>query len=40
MAEAKKMAIAMLKFSVTGDVRQLLHLQRHLTAARDENGDT
>ena len=38
--EAKKTALAIHDYSVTGDIRMLLVLQRHLTSTRDDNGDT
>ncbi|TRY90545.1 hypothetical protein DNTS_002667 [Danionella cerebrum] len=37
---AKVNACALLQYSCTGDVRPLLHLQRHLCGVQDENGDT
>ena len=40
MAEAEKMASAIQNFSMTGDVRALLRLPRHLASTRNENGDT
>lgn len=36
---AKKHANALFDYAVTGDVKMLLAVQRHLTAVQDENGD-
>uniref|UniRef100_UPI00398EF5AF nuclear factor NF-kappa-B p100 subunit-like n=1 Tax=Pristiophorus japonicus TaxID=55135 RepID=UPI00398EF5AF len=36
----ERTARALLDFAITGDVRMLLAVQRHLTAIPDENGDT
>ncbi|XP_033016273.1 nuclear factor NF-kappa-B p105 subunit isoform X1 [Lacerta agilis] len=39
MELAKRHANALFDYAVTGDVKMLLAVQRHLTAAQDENGD-
>ncbi|XP_041032206.1 nuclear factor NF-kappa-B p100 subunit-like [Carcharodon carcharias] len=36
----QRTARALLDYAITGDVRMLLAVQRHLTAIQDENGDT
>lgn len=36
---AKRHANALFDYAVTGDVKMLLAVQRHLTAVQDENGD-
>ncbi|XP_048419270.1 nuclear factor NF-kappa-B p100 subunit-like isoform X1 [Stegostoma tigrinum] len=36
----ERTARALLDYAITGDVRMLLAVQRHLTAIQDENGDT
>ncbi|XP_063774390.1 nuclear factor NF-kappa-B p105 subunit [Pseudophryne corroboree] len=36
---AKRHAASLFDYAVTGDVRMLLSVQRHLAAAQDENGD-
>ncbi|KAM8939419.1 nuclear factor NF-kappa-B p105 subunit [Pelodytes ibericus] len=36
---AKRHAAALFNYAVTGDVRMLLMVQRHLAAAQDDNGD-
>ncbi|GCC17239.1 hypothetical protein chiPu_0020511 [Chiloscyllium punctatum] len=36
----ERTAQALLDYAITGDVRMLLAVQRHLTAIQDENGDT
>ncbi|XP_069341702.1 nuclear factor NF-kappa-B p105 subunit isoform X1 [Eulemur rufifrons] len=40
MQLAKRHANALFDYAVTGDVKMLLAVQRHLTAAQDENGDS
>ena len=40
LEEARKTAAAIHDYSVTGDIRMLLILQRHLASSRDDNGDT
>ncbi|KFP84727.1 Nuclear factor NF-kappa-B p100 subunit, partial [Acanthisitta chloris] len=40
LALARRNAHALLDYSVTGDPRMLLAVQRHLAATQDENGDT
>ncbi|XP_072351308.1 nuclear factor NF-kappa-B p105 subunit-like [Scyliorhinus torazame] len=37
---AERHASALLDYSVTGDAKMLLAVQRHLTAVQDQNGDT
>ncbi|XP_048382772.1 nuclear factor NF-kappa-B p105 subunit-like isoform X1 [Stegostoma tigrinum] len=37
---AERHASALLDYSVTGDTKMLLAVQRHLTAVQDQNGDT
>lgn len=39
MQLAKRHANALFDYAVTGDVKMLLAVQRHLTAVQDENGD-
>lgn len=39
MQLAKHHANALFDYAVTGDVKMLLAVQRHLTAVQDENGD-
>lgn len=39
MQLAKQHANALFDYAVTGDVKMLLAVQRHLTAVQDENGD-
>uniref|UniRef100_A0A8D0GV52 Nuclear factor NF-kappa-B p105 subunit n=1 Tax=Sphenodon punctatus TaxID=8508 RepID=A0A8D0GV52_SPHPU len=39
MELAKRHANALFDYAVTGDVKMLLAVQRHLTAAQDDNGD-
>jgi nuclear factor NF-kappa-B p105 subunit len=39
MQLAKRHANALFDYAVTGDVKVLLAVQRHLTAVQDENGD-
>lgn len=39
MQVAKHHADSLFDYAVTGDVRMLLAVQRHLAAAQDENGD-
>uniref|UniRef100_A0A8C5PSH3 Nuclear factor NF-kappa-B p105 subunit n=1 Tax=Leptobrachium leishanense TaxID=445787 RepID=A0A8C5PSH3_9ANUR len=39
MQLAKRHAASLFNYAVTGDVRMLLSVQRHLAAAQDENGD-
>jgi hypothetical protein len=36
---ARRHANALFDYAVTGDVKMLLAVQRHLTAVQDENGD-
>uniref|UniRef100_A0A8C0JNP8 Nuclear factor NF-kappa-B p105 subunit n=1 Tax=Canis lupus dingo TaxID=286419 RepID=A0A8C0JNP8_CANLU len=40
MQLAKRHANALFDYAVTGDVKMLLAVQRHLTAVQDENGDS
>uniref|UniRef100_A0A8C5YEE1 Nuclear factor NF-kappa-B p105 subunit n=1 Tax=Microcebus murinus TaxID=30608 RepID=A0A8C5YEE1_MICMU len=40
MQLAKRHASALFDYAVTGDVKMLLAVQRHLAAAQDENGDS
>ena len=40
MQLAKQHANALFDYAVTGDVKMLLAVQRHLTAVQDENGAT
>ncbi|KAL2780653.1 nuclear factor NF-kappa-B p105 subunit isoform 2 proprotein [Daubentonia madagascariensis] len=40
MQLAKRHANALFDYAVTGDVKMLLAVQRHLTTAQDENGDS
>ncbi|KAG8454149.1 hypothetical protein GDO86_000696 [Hymenochirus boettgeri] len=39
MQIAKRHAVSLFDYAITGDVRMLLAVQRHLAAAQDENGD-